>query len=41
MSCSALYILDATGKTLLRRDYRGDLPHDVPERFAAAITGAE
>ena len=40
MSLSAVYILDAKGKVLINRDFRGDLPQNCVERFVSFISGA-
>lgn len=37
MSASAIYILDLKGKTLIFRDYRGDIPHNVIEKFVKIV----
>ena len=40
MSLSAVYILDAKGKVLINRDFRGDVPANCVERFVSFISGA-
>lgn len=35
--CSAIFILDAKGKILLSRNYRGDVPMSTAERFIARL----
>merc|ERR1711871_796696 len=41
MSCSAVFILDAKGKIIINRNYRGDVPMTVAERFANYIAETE
>lgn len=38
---SALYILDLKGKVLISRDYRGDTPFNVIDKFVKRITTTE
>lgn len=33
MVCSALFIMDLKGKILISRNYRGDIPMSVSEKF--------
>jgi AP-1 complex subunit mu len=33
MSASALFIMDLKGKVIISRNYRGDLPMNVAERW--------
>lgn len=33
LGCSAIYFLDQKGKIIISRDYRGDLPQGIVERF--------
>lgn len=33
MAAHALYILDLKGKAIISRNYRGDLPNNVAQRF--------
>jgi hypothetical protein len=37
MVFSSLYILDLKGKLLLSRDYRGDVPSNIYERFVPLV----
>ena len=39
MSLSAIFILDAKGKVLINRDFRGDVPSNCVERFVSFISG--
>jgi len=39
--CSAVYILDQKGKQLISRNYRGDIPVNVAERFMAKVLEEE
>merc|ERR1712086_849571 len=41
MSCSAVFILDAKGKIIINRNYRGDVPMTVAEKFSQYISGTE
>ena len=34
---SAIYILDLKGKMLISRDYKGDTPHSVMEKFVKRV----
>ena len=34
---SALFIMDSKGKVIISRNYRGDVPMTVSDRFAAYI----
>ena len=36
---SSLFILDARGKVLISREYRGDTPAGCVDRFVSLITG--
>jgi AP-1 complex subunit mu len=36
---SAIYILDARGKLLISREYRGDAPPGCVDRFVSLVTG--
>lgn len=38
---SAIFFLDIKGKTLLSRNYRGDIPMSAVERFMPIISEAE
>lgn len=38
---SAVFILDQKGKPLIWRNYRGDIPSNVPERFMALVEDQE
>lgn len=38
---SAVYILDQKGKILISRNYRGDVPLNIAERFVAKILEEE
>ncbi len=38
---SAIYILDLKGKTLIFRDYRGDIPHNVIDKFVKRVIKEE
>ena len=33
MPASAIYFLDVAGRVILSRDYRGDVPSHIVERF--------
>jgi len=35
MTVHAVYILDRKGKVIITRNYRGDLPNNIPQRFVA------
>jgi len=35
MAVHALYVLDRKGKVIIMRNYRGDLPSNIPQRFVA------
>jgi len=37
MACSAVFILDSKGKLLISRNYRGDIPMSVAEKFANRV----
>ncbi len=37
MVFSAIYIMDLKGKVIISRNYRGDLPMNVSEKFATYI----
>jgi len=39
--CSAVYILDQKGKILISRNYRGDVPFNVAERFMSKLLEEE
>ena len=41
MSTSAVYILDLKGKHLISRDYRGDIPHNVIDKFVKRVVKEE
>jgi len=41
MSASALYILDLKGKVILSRDYRGDMPAGIIDKFMPLVTENE
>ena len=41
IGASAIYILDAKGKILISRNYRGDVPMSCAERFIARLTEQE
>jgi len=41
MSASAIYIIDLKGKTLIFRDYRGDVPHNVIDKFVKRVIKEE
>lgn len=41
MAAHALFILDLKGKVIITRNYRGDLPHNIPQRFIAKILEEE
>jgi len=41
MSCSAVFILDAKGKIIINRNYRGDIPMTVAEKFSQYISETE
>eukprot|EP00002_Diphylleia_rotans_P001171 TRINITY_DN10646_c0_g1_i1.p1 TRINITY_DN10646_c0_g1~~TRINITY_DN10646_c0_g1_i1.p1 ORF type:complete len:424 (+),score=82.64 TRINITY_DN10646_c0_g1_i1:56-1327(+) len=41
MACSALFILDMKGKILMSRNYRGEVPMGVAEKFASRISDSE
>jgi len=41
MAAHALYILDLKGKVIISRNYRGDLPNNVAQRFIAKILEEE
>ena len=41
MVLSAIFFLDAKGKTILFRDYRGDIAPEAAEKFATLISGLE
>lgn len=34
---SAVYILDLKGKPLIWRNFRGDVPSNIPEKFAGYV----
>jgi hypothetical protein len=36
-ACSAVFILDSKGKLLISRNYRGDIPMSVAEKFANRV----
>jgi len=37
MACQAIYVLDRKGKVIIMRNYRGDLPNNIPQRFVAKV----
>lgn len=37
MVASAVFILDAKGKVLISRNYRGDVPLNVTDKFASLV----
>ena len=37
MTVSAIYILDANGKVIISRDYRGDVTEAAAERFVIFV----
>lgn len=37
MSSSAVFILDSKGKVIISRNYRGDIPMSIANKFAAHI----
>jgi len=37
MACQALYVLDRKGKVIIMRNYRGDLPNNIPQRFVSKV----
>jgi hypothetical protein len=37
MVFSSLYILDLKGKLIISRDYRGDVPHRIYEKFVPLV----
>ena len=41
IGASAVYILDAKGKILISRNYRGDVPMSCAERFISRLTEQE
>lgn len=41
MPAHAIYILDVKGKVILTRNYRGDLPHNVAQRFISRFLEEE
>jgi AP-1 complex subunit mu len=41
MACHAIYFLDLKGKVILNRNYRGDLPPNVAQRFISRILEEE
>eukprot|EP00004_Rigifila_ramosa_P008149 TRINITY_DN1932_c0_g1_i1.p1 TRINITY_DN1932_c0_g1~~TRINITY_DN1932_c0_g1_i1.p1 ORF type:complete len:439 (-),score=121.14 TRINITY_DN1932_c0_g1_i1:97-1413(-) len=41
MACSAVFLLDLKGKILISRNYRGDVPMNVAERFIARLLDEE
>lgn len=41
MPAQAIYILDLKGKVILTRNYRGDLPHNVSQRFISRFLEEE
>lgn len=41
MAASSIYIMDQKGKVLLSRDYRGDVPDNIAERFMSLLLEKE
>jgi hypothetical protein len=41
MATSAVYILDLKGKHLISRDYRGDIPNNVIDKFVKHVVKAD
>ncbi len=41
MAAHAIYILDQKGKVIINRNYRGDLPSNVPQRFMGKLLNEE
>ena len=41
MAASAVYILDLKGKVLISRNYRGDMPLNIIEKFPKMLMEAE
>lgn len=41
MSCSAVFVMDLKGKVLISRDYRGDVPMNISEKFAKRLNESE
>jgi AP-1 complex subunit mu len=41
MAANAIYILDLKGKVILTRNYRGDLPSNVVQRFVTKLMEEE
>jgi AP-1 complex subunit mu len=41
MSGSALYILDLKGKSLISRNYRGDVPTNIIDKFKKRVVKEE
>ena len=39
--CSAVLILDQKGKVLISRNYRGDVPYNVADRFVSFVAEHE
>jgi hypothetical protein len=39
MVCSAVFIMDLKGKILISRNYRGDIPMSVSEKFTKHLYG--
>jgi len=40
MVCSAVFIMDLKGKILISRNYRGDIPMSVSEKFTKHLYAA-
>ena len=38
MVCSAVFIMDLKGKILISRNYRGDIPMSVSEKFTKHLS---
>jgi len=41
MSASAVFVMDLKGKVIISRDYRGDIPMNIADKFAKIIQNSE
>lgn len=41
MSCSAVFVMDLKGKVIISRDYRGDVPMNIADKFSKLVQESE